>query len=369
LKAHVKLHHGIQLNAIESLRGVAALMVVVYHLAELVKLPLPQALGFVPTYFGLGVPLFYTLSGFVLAFGYADRLDSRSQVMSFYVRRLFRIMPLFYTMLALWLVANWVVWHKTLPLQTIFLNLSFLYGLVPGQHESIVWAGWSIGIEMLFYLVFPVIAVLIHNTRSALIGFVVACVVSGATQGALQAAQMGSYAYMNLITQLPFFMAGLAAYRIWQRTGFLRHRAGWLLLAVAVVTAGLLVTQWFYVLLVQKVSASAPMHLWAMVFALLVLSTCMASNPILERGPLRHLGQISFSFYLLHPMLLVGLIKLDFVARVGAVTPHVGLAFALGSAIAVALIWAASSVSFRLIELPGIALGRKLAAKVATTRT
>ena len=75
---------------------------------------------------------------------------------------------------------------------------------------------------MLFYLIFPVIAVLIHNTRSALIGFVVACVVSGATQGALQAANLGSYAYMNLITQLPFFMAGLAAYvAISQTLGFI----------------------------------------------------------------------------------------------------------------------------------------------------
>ena len=165
-------HDPKHLDAIESLRGVAALMVLLYHLAELVKMPLPGSLGFISTHFGLGVPLFYTLSGFVLAYGYADRLEGRAQIRRFYIRRLFRIAPLFYAMLALWVLASWLVWNRTFSFQTLFLNMSFLFGLVPGQHESIVWAGWSIGIEMLFYLVFPVIAVLVPNLRAALAGFV-----------------------------------------------------------------------------------------------------------------------------------------------------------------------------------------------------
>ena len=194
-------HHGIQLDSIESLRGIAALMILLCHLALIVKLPLPQSLGFVATRFGLGVPLFYTLSGFVLAYGYADRLSDRTAIYSFYIRRLFRIMPLFYLMTALWIVVNWIVWNKTFSASTLLLNLTFLFGLVPGEHESIVWAGWSIGVEMLFYLIFPILSACLPNVRSALIGFSIACVVSAFIQTALKAADFGSRPCKTSATQ------------------------------------------------------------------------------------------------------------------------------------------------------------------------
>lgn len=63
-----------QLKSLESLRGIAALMIVFFHLSHVMKVPLPNILSFIPNNFWLGVPLFYTLSGFVLAYGYAERL-------------------------------------------------------------------------------------------------------------------------------------------------------------------------------------------------------------------------------------------------------------------------------------------------------
>ncbi len=358
-----RIHHGPQVNAIESLRGIAALMVLIYHLAELVKLPLPETLGFIPKYFGLGVPLFYTLSGFVLAFGYADRLYSRSQLLSFYSRRLFRIMPLFYSLLAIWLFLSWLVWNKTFSVEIIFLNLSFLFGLVPGQHESIVWAGWSIGIEMLFYLVFPIVALLVHDYRTALLGFVVSCILSNATYTALMDAGLKSYAYMNLVNHLPYFLAGMAVYRIWQRLGFKRHAAGWILLCAALTLALLFPTDRAHALLGMVFSPLTLRFGWAIIFGMLILSACLAANPLLERGPLRHLGQISFSMYLLHPLLMVALIKAGLVPWVTAITPNTGTAFALGLFITTFLVWAASSLSFRFIEYPGINLGRRVSAR------
>ena len=355
------LHHGVQLNAIESLRGVAALMIVIYHLAELVKLPLPALLSFVPTHFGLGVPLFYALSGFVLAYGYADRLDGRVHLRVFYTRRLFRILPLFYTLLAAWLAVNWLVWHSAPDPKTLLLNLTFLFGLVPGQHESLVWAGWSIGIEMLFYLIFPVVAVLTPGVRSALAAFGLGCFLSASTQGALQAASLGSYAYMNLITHLPAFLAGIAAYRLWQATGFARHRAGWGLFLAATGLAALLLRNDFVGWLVGSVYHFSPLHAWAVVFAGLILSTCLVSNPLLEWRPLRHFGQVSFSVYLLHPLCMLGLIKLDFVAWIASLTARPAYGFALGTGLVVLLVWALASLTYRWIEAPGIALGQRLA--------
>lgn len=364
-----KIQHGEgQLAAIESLRALAALMVLVYHLSELAKVPLPEGLGFVRNYFGQGVPLFYTLSGFVLAYGYADRIweAGRSGVLAFYVRRLCRIAPLFYLMLLVWVVASKLVLGKVFPLQTLLLNASFLFGLVPGQHQSIVWAGWSIGIEMLFYLVFPIVALLFCGWRSTLAGFILSCFLSSAVHDALRDAGLESYAYMNLVTHLPFFLAGFCAYRLWQASGFLRSSTmGWLLFALALSSAlGLAGSSTLQVALAQWPLLAAQRNAWALVFCTLVLSTCLVSNPLLDRGPLRHLGRLSFSLYLIHPMVMATLVKLGFVRWLAASGLAPAPAFALAASFAVAVVSAASSVTFHYVEKPGIRLGRRLAGRI-----
>lgn len=352
------------LESIESLRGVAALMVLFFHLVLLVKIPAPAGFGFIASHFGFGVPLFFTLSGFVLAYGYADALASRAQIVNFYLRRIFRIAPLFYAALALWLAANWVMSGTTVSAQTLFLNVTFLFGLVPGQHQSVVWAGWSIGIEMLFYLLFPVFAVLVSSVRSSLVAFVVSCVVSAAVYRALVAAGQPSYAYMNLGTHLPFFVAGMGCYRCWQATRFARLPVpGWGLLAAAV-------------LLVVALTASPRVHMavasigferniWAIVFALVILSVCLARNPLLESAPLRHLGKLSYSVYLLHPMVMAALIWLQFPARIATLGLGPLASFLLAAIVAVGTVWAGSLLSFRWVEQPGMALGHRLTRRAA----
>lgn len=354
--AEHKVRH---LDSIESLRGVAALMVLLYHLAELVKIPLPESMGFISARFGLGVPLFYTLSGFVLAYGYADKLFGRAQIYRFYIRRWFRIAPLFYTMLLLWLIADWIVWNKMFSFSTLFLNVSFLFGLIPGQHESIVWAGWSIGIEMLFYLMFPIFAVLIPSLRSALIGFVVACILSTSIYNAFSAAGLGSYAYMNLVTHLPFFMAGISCFRLWQCMMFAHSPVlGWLLLGISMILAITVASS-------SKVDTALlqigfDRSIWAIVFGLLLLSACYARNSVLESFPLRHLGQLSFSIYLLHPMVMITLIKLEFSAHIVALTGGGMIGFLCAALIVISLVWGLSTLSFRFVEKPGIEFGQNL---------
>lgn len=347
------------IESVESLRGVAALMILFYHLAELVKIPLPSSLAFISTRFGLGVPLFYTISGFALAYGYADRLDRPAQIKRFYIRRLFRIAPLFYTMLCLWLLASWVVWHKTFSFQTIVLNMSFLFGLVPGQHESIVWAGWSIGIEMLYYLIFPVIVVLIPNLWAALGAFVMACLLSTEIFRTLSAAGLGSYAYMNLGTHLPFFVGGVAAFRLWQAMRFAPMTGlGWGLLVASGLLALIVATS--DCLYSALVGFGFERGIWAIVFAMLLLSACHARNPVLVSGSLRNLGKLSFSLYLLHPMIMAALIKLDFRIWITQLTDVTMVNFLIAAFFAIGLVWMFSSLSFRFVEAPGIELGKRL---------
>ena len=102
----VPLPSGERLDSIDALRGIAALYVLVYHVA---LIPQPN-LG-VPSWAaryvltgGTGVTLFFIVSAFCLCLSMRTHQDEPSPTMRFYVRRVFRIVPLFY----LWLAASWV---------------------------------------------------------------------------------------------------------------------------------------------------------------------------------------------------------------------------------------------------------------------
>jgi peptidoglycan/LPS O-acetylase OafA/YrhL len=357
-----------KLNAIESLRGVAALMVILYHMAELLKLPIPTHLEVIRSHFGLGVPLFFALSGFVLAFGYADRLNTLAAIKDFYSRRLFRIAPLFYSMLLLWLVVNYFVFHQGPKAKDVYLNVFFLFGLVPGKHESIVWAGWSVGIEMLFYALFPLIIAIVKSWRSAGILLIVSMLVSATVESALAGRNFGSFAYMNLVRHLPYFAAGLLAYRVWAAGNFKKSKALAMALmtialtaTVAVIASGVSLLELLYSLSLAWLGP----NLWAPIFGMLLLAVSTGRFRLLETGLLRELGKVSFSLYLVHPMVMLVLIKLDFVATVSRWNVAVGVSFAVAATVVVGLVWAVSAVTYRFIERPGIALGRNVAKKHA----
>ena len=99
-----------RVDGVEALRCIAAVMIVVFHTVALSRMVIPSYLDVIRTHFGLGVPLFYTLSGFVLAYGYADSLGTRDQVVRFYIRRFFRIAPLFYLMVGVWILFSKLRW-------------------------------------------------------------------------------------------------------------------------------------------------------------------------------------------------------------------------------------------------------------------
>jgi peptidoglycan/LPS O-acetylase OafA/YrhL len=347
-----------RLDSIESLRGVAALMIVFYHLVELAQLPLPPELQIIRTHFGMGVPLFYTLSGFVLAFGYADKLLlGHAEIVSFYVRRFFRIAPLFYTVLVGWRVIGWLLWSWPISSQSLFLNLTFLFGLVPGEHESLVMAGWSIGLEMLFYLLFPVLLIFLRGVRSTIVGFVFSIVLSAAASNAYTAAGLGSYAYMNLITQMPFFIAGMVCFRILRARGFSDDRYAWPVLATAILLIVLMVKDYSLYRILQDLHFGALQHnIWTLIFGLLIYAACTLNPLWLSRGALRWFGRMSFSAYLLHPIVMVVLIKAGAIVWLSHF--NVWLAFLLGSTITLTLVCAVSYTSYRWIELPGIVFGK-----------
>jgi peptidoglycan/LPS O-acetylase OafA/YrhL len=337
------------------------MLVVFYHMVLLPNMQIPAYLDVIKHHFGMGVPLFYTLSGFVLAFGYLDKLNDRTQVLKFYLRRFFRIAPLFYCMLFVWMVASRIKWGGfPATYHDLVLNASLLFGLVPGKHESIVWAGWSIGVEVLFYLLFPVVAVLVRSLRSGVLALALAILVSSSFFTVASGLEIGSYAYMNIITHLPNFLCGVLAFLIWRHIGF--RRSAWLgslLLTVSLfgVLAVIYVPETYRALMLAP-GVRLDLYVWGLLFMGLILSLCMFPNPVVVNRFSVGIGRDSFSLYLWHPLIIVMLV--DVYARIGA-----RLGGGLSSFVACALVTFAairlvSYYSFRLIETPGMNLGKRL---------
>ncbi|MDF2901454.1 MAG: Acyltransferase family, partial [Phenylobacterium sp.] len=75
------------LPGVESARAYATFAIVIFHVIHLTQAPVPHSLEFMKWFFGYGVPLFFGVSAFSLAYGYEGKLSSKAQTAEFYLRR------------------------------------------------------------------------------------------------------------------------------------------------------------------------------------------------------------------------------------------------------------------------------------------
>ena len=139
----------------DALRGFCALMVAFYHLAHwlgLVELPS------LATY---GVYLFFVLSGASLAHTYpSERVRAPGDVLRFLATRWLRLAPLFLVVCGVFLamLAARTGGNFAGLAPRLLLNATFAFGFVDPAITSIAIGGWSLGIEFVFYLLFPALA-------------------------------------------------------------------------------------------------------------------------------------------------------------------------------------------------------------------
>lgn len=163
-------------TALDGIRGIAILMVLLWHLYALVPRPeWTRAIKPLEWFAGIGwsgVQLFFVLSGFLIAQNLLRMRGSEHYYRHFYIRRAARILPLYFLCLALfWIVregaellnsentallaqGNTPLWQYVVFIQNYAIAAN--NGLVGG------WLGvtWSLAIEEQFYLIFPALVAL-----------------------------------------------------------------------------------------------------------------------------------------------------------------------------------------------------------------
>ena len=328
---------------VEGLRGVAVLLVVLFHAG------LPVAGGFI------GVDVFFVISGFLIT-GLLLREHGRSGRVSyarFYARRVRRLLPAAVAVLMVTLVAAYLllgvldrpeVMADGASAALSVANIRF--ALAAGDYFTTVTQPspflhfWSLGVEEQFYLVWPAILFLVAGggRRRVTVALVVVLVASfGANLWLTQS--VTNWAFYSLPGRAWQLAAGgllaVGLVNVDRLPKAALAVAGWGALVGLVVSALLISSDLAY----PGFPAVAP----TVAAVILIISGPVANGPgvLLSTAPIRFLGRISYSLYLWHwPILIL---------------PALALGAALDLAVRILLALAAIGVaaaSWRFIEEP-----------------
>lgn len=280
------------------LRGLAAVWVFLYHAIRLTKDLDPAATGLLRLIGSagyLGVDLFFVLSGFVIAYNYAqsDLHLSLHRYGGFLWKRLARIWPA-HTVALLFFASGLAIYHVKFDLSFVGLLLSLTLTQAWAFPAHQIWnpVAWSVSCEWAAYLVFPLIALVTRalSARLAVIAML-GCYVG--LYGAFVIGPWGDGPYsLGLQRVAASFTGGVLVYRIWCTHHNPLNTAGWF-----AVVALILGTSAIDMLSGRALSvAKAPILSCAVVYTLACATGVLARN--FQR--FRYAGCISYSFYLVH---------------------------------------------------------------------
>jgi peptidoglycan/LPS O-acetylase OafA/YrhL len=347
---------------IDTLRGLAALYVFFYHLALLPNpdLVVPLWAKRVVHAGGTGVTLFFVVSAFTLCYSLRGRSDGAHPIYDFYVRRLFRIVPLFYVWVVISLMRDGYLFGKTQSFGDILLSTFFVFNLIPGKETGFVWASWTLGVEMLFYLIFPLVFRLITDYRRALALFLFMVVVSKAFQGfvaylALSEEQSKSFYHFSFLHQLPIFAIGVLVFYLYE--SFIEDKNVDRVWGVVLLAAFVFIYDAILSGNLQNVVLEG-LYWQAVAYGCLLLGLSIFPWKVIVNRFTMFLGLISYSVYLSHTTIIVAFAFLY--SRIYSLGMSTSLKFLVSALITLSVIILISYVSYRLIEEPGMRLGRWL---------
>lgn len=158
------LKHNERYAYLDAIRGIAILLVVMVHATSGVNLS-NTIFDSIAHSGNRGVQLFFILSGYTLFMHYKKTIDAHETYswINFYIRRLFRIWPLWCLMIPVYILFKYPV-SATDVVGTLF----FVSGFFP-DHLILIEGGWSIFVEVVFYILFPVVVLWSKDVRISLI--------------------------------------------------------------------------------------------------------------------------------------------------------------------------------------------------------
>jgi peptidoglycan/LPS O-acetylase OafA/YrhL len=149
-----------RIKELDYLRGLAAISIMFYHYMKWLYI-YDGAQSFVGRLSVYGVEIFYILSGTTLYHVYQHTFEFKfDKIYPFFIKRFYRIFPLFWLSIFLTLLIS----LKLVSVEKIFINISGLFSFI--AWDSYIAPGtWSIGNELVFYLIFPFLLIIQKRSK------------------------------------------------------------------------------------------------------------------------------------------------------------------------------------------------------------
>lgn len=343
-------------------RSIAVLMVIAHHIGYRVNPGTADVLGRTLTKIGwAGVDLFFVISGYFVA---TILFSERETLKGFFVRRLFRIAPL-YQVAVLFFVILTALGFNTENLEHVWTLFLFLTGVTasfnPMQDIPFL-ITWSITVEIFFYTLSALFFIL--NKRKFLIYFFTLYIVSFFTRLCLsqfESIYFGLYYFFPLLRLDAFAVGILLCWIVSKRTvGF--YQGLFFSLAATVSVVWLVSSSSIESSKFAAYGYTCLAVLYGFFcFGLISIESCLEKEKKnLER--LMHIfisiGKRSYFFYLFHLFFIAFVLQLSLILVAGGYM-NSGFSFWMTYSIVIFLVYPASWLSWVHFEKPLIDFSRK----------
>lgn len=286
-----------RLIGLDYLRGICAIGIMFfhYHTILLGKVNAQSVLGKFEIY---GVSTIYIISGIILFQIYGARLIDFAFLKTFFKKRFLRIFPLYWIALFLTII----IIHRSFPNPTdLLLNITGLFSILSWDNELVL-GGWSIGNELVFYLLLPPI-ILISNFKKSyyLLGVVLLFIYIWFAFYSLnhsQSLNLQWHIYSNPLNQVCLFYVGTLI-----SMHFMNRKISniWLYFCLFVAICFFII----YPTTTSSISLVTGFYRVFATFSILLISLYFYKlNNMKNIELLTKIGKSSYSIYLLHPIIL-----------------------------------------------------------------
>jgi peptidoglycan/LPS O-acetylase OafA/YrhL len=365
---------------LDGLRGLAILLVIFYHYTNGEALTRANGLAYyverIASQGWTGVNLFFVLSGFLIGGILIDARASDTYFRTFYVRRFFRIIPIYYLWICLYIAlvsaAGTAVRARSFSGKElphgfeVYAHFLFLQNVIPhdwaarpGLWGSWVSHLWSLAVEEQFYLLAPLMIFWLSPRQMKIVLWGIVCGVPF-----VRVALLFHVHRIEVMHVMPAYADALAlgiltaivwrepASRLW-----LGRNLRFLYGTTALFFAGFGVLWWYDPGLGGFGVASVGLTWIAIFYALLVLIVLAGSNGWIARAMrlqwLRNLGRVSYCMYIIH--LIVNLFCHTILLHT---RPRIDTLAGAGVSILAAIVtYGLAVVSWKILEGPLVRIG------------
>jgi peptidoglycan/LPS O-acetylase OafA/YrhL len=357
---------------LDGLRFYAFLGVFVCHTLPLkaafyraLNLPLPWLWAATVEAGSAGVDLFFALSAFLITSLLLRERQATGGISLrlFYVRRILRIWPLYFLVVALGIgVAHATprlshFWYYTQSLPWYYVVGYVLFAsnwvyAVFGAPQSICAPLWTVAIEEQFYLLWPMVAKMLNRRGMMMVGIGTFLFATASQIGIVLSGVTGNYAYFGSASRCDSLALGIVLALSVERLPKLTRALRLLLVGSGLI--GLLASSW---LVYQPYSAFVRVvlgHLMISLGSVSILYGCMYStHKLLTSGWIVQLGKISYGLYALHFTGIFIILSLFHPAH--------GFNLLLGDILGFVMTVVLASASYRWFESPFLRLKSRFA--------